>query len=315
MNVSQFVEVTKTCFENVCASGSNTGASTERCGPIVLAITHLDGLSSDIETCVGHFRGILEQCASDGINGGTSQVGQALYDIFVVNDGESHVRHWLDFEELSDEPEEEEDKSEDDLHVLDVDDDDDAESDVEELDWLKERGITEDDDDDYDDGEEEHHRLEERNAIENDEEEDHEVEYEQDNWLESRDIFGDAEGGGDYDRPVLEARRTRGGGNRARTRPARTSRPKKATPKKAPTKKTTPKPKPKPKQKKKTKSCPARDQTGKDGAEKGKKTIRDVADYYIPRVISELLTPRGNKFWRRSEEETQWQDTSQRRRW
>ncbi|KAJ4296727.1 hypothetical protein N0V90_006775 [Kalmusia sp. IMI 367209] len=71
----------------------------------------------------------------------------------------------------------------------------------------------------------------------------------------------------------------------------KTTKPKTKT---TPKKNTTPKKKT-PKKKKQPKACPLPGQKGKKGKSTGKKTIRDIAEDYLPQVIGRALFPRGNQ--------------------
>lgn len=92
-------DATKDCIELFCTTrlkaGETGGFFTDRCGQVVLTITHVDDASaqSDIEGCVTHFGDLVDQCiATKSVRGGTLLIGEVLYEAYVVNEEEKGIQ-------------------------------------------------------------------------------------------------------------------------------------------------------------------------------------------------------------------------------
>lgn len=195
----QIADMAKTCIENVCNSATDTGADTEHCGPIFLAVTYHNDPLVNFENCVGQFRSIITQCSGDGVYGGISHVGKTIYDIAVVDDSDDDQGVWFDDEERD-----EESKRAGDIEHGDGKDVADDDGHKEGNDWLEQRGIVEHDEED-----EAHEKLAEPDVVEDDEEvdvsEEHDVEMGKRHFIKN-----DAGYGGNSERSALYARRARG---------------------------------------------------------------------------------------------------------
>lgn len=88
------LDTNKSCIEHFCSAepqGAQTGHySEDRCGEVVLTITHIDEVSAQhgIEDCVTHLNDILdERIAAKDTLGGTFLAVDALYETCVVSKG------------------------------------------------------------------------------------------------------------------------------------------------------------------------------------------------------------------------------------
>ncbi|KAJ4287791.1 hypothetical protein N0V90_012495 [Kalmusia sp. IMI 367209] len=126
-------EETKTCIEQACAAREAGQFLSRPCGPVVLAITHVDSALPDVAACVSHFTSIVDQCIVTGrVQTGTSVTDDAVYEIYVPTE-EGNIQQRgvdvddddLDYEDFlaeRDDEDEDEDEGEED----DDDDDDDS---------------------------------------------------------------------------------------------------------------------------------------------------------------------------------------------
>jgi hypothetical protein len=90
LSAGVLAEVANNCIENVCTTRESVGLVAKDCGLVLLTITYLGALLSDVGDCIKGFCNIVDQCiATEGVHGGILQTHDALYDIVAVDQHES----------------------------------------------------------------------------------------------------------------------------------------------------------------------------------------------------------------------------------